>query len=232
MFQEIIQSSEYQRFNLFNFKELVCAGKLYEFMASRLAEKYSHLGAANPFRDRKMAKKQFLRLMYFDPDKKNPLVHDFFEEFEKLFPVEAMAIKLVKSRNYKDLPILLQKIEAQLLLHKVAGRIFQKNKAIPIYSIHDSLVTTRTYTREVESVIYSVYKEELGIAPQLEKSIWSIDSAYRDMKKYASRKIDDAMLQIQNPGNSQIIRKMDFDMAYLGERIPDYLRSPQCGVFL
>jgi hypothetical protein len=232
MFQELIQSPEYQQLNFFHFKGLVSAGKLYEFMASRLAEKYSHLGAANPFRDRNMTKKQFLRLMYFDPEKKNPLVHGFFEEFEKLFPVEAMAIKLLKSRNYKDLPILLQKIEARLLLHNVCGQIFKKNKAIPIYSIHDSLVTTKAFSEVVESTIYKVYKEDLGMVPQLEKSIWSMDSAYRDMKKYVSRKIDDAMQQIHNPDSSQIIRKVDFEMAYLRERIPDYLRPPQCGIFL
>lgn len=101
------------------FRFLVQNGKLYEFICKRFFDKFRDTKSVLRFNTRNKAKGEILKLMYFNPLEKYSSSHAPFKEFQRLFPVEAAVMSLLKKRNYRDFSVLLQKIEARILLHEV-----------------------------------------------------------------------------------------------------------------
>jgi hypothetical protein len=93
--------------------------------------------------------------------------NDLFKTFERRFPTLGKVIRTVKrEQGYRQLPRLLQRIEADLVIHRVCARLAYDYPEIPLYTIHDSIMTTAPNVDTVARVL----KEEcltLGIAASL-----------------------------------------------------------------
>jgi hypothetical protein len=72
----------------------------------------------------------------------------------------------VKGKNYRHSAYLLQNLEATLFIYKICGRIMREKPALPLYTVHDSLLTTREHVEYVRSVILDEFRK-LGIHPTL-----------------------------------------------------------------
>src|SRR6185312_15197827 len=107
-----------------NFRFLVENGKLYEFICSRFFYAFQSTGNEVRFNTRSKTKGEVLTLMYFNPKEKYSSSHEPFSVFKTLFPKEAAIISLLKKRNYKDFAVLLQKLEARILLNDVCREVF------------------------------------------------------------------------------------------------------------
>jgi hypothetical protein len=75
---------------------------------------------------------------------------------------------------------------------------------------------------------------ELKMSPQVEVSYWTLETAYREIRKYVCRKLDDAKLFTQDSTYLQVDRS-GFIRDYLGPMVPsfaDYLVLPPavCGL--
>mgnify|MGYP003133748522 FL=1 len=67
---------------------------------------------------------------------------------------------------------MLQRLESQTILHKVCKRISLENPNVPIFTIHDSIVTTSNNVEFVNKVFSDVLKENLGYSPEFEIKEW------------------------------------------------------------
>ncbi|MFC2118073.1 hypothetical protein ACFLSY_05485, partial [Bacteroidota bacterium] len=69
-----------------------------------------------------------------------------------------------KKKDYKTLPVLLQRIESYLIIDLITKSI---PKSIPIYTIHDSILTTEVHVKYVkEKLIWDIQKYT-GLLPNV-----------------------------------------------------------------
>jgi hypothetical protein len=167
-------------------------GTLYEFMSDAFMRKSGLKNVEKYFGTRERTKRTFLHMMYFDPNKGNVPMKAIFKKFAELFPAESKIMTLLKSRDYRDFPIMLQKIEVDILLKKVGAEVYRHSREIPLYSIHDSLVTTVSNLNVVRDIINQVYEKELGFRPSLKVEYWNEQSAMDELPKYVDRKLEES----------------------------------------
>ncbi len=80
---------------------------------------------------------------------------------------------LYKRKNYKALPIALQQIEANIMLKRVTKRIAKEFPGLPIYTIHDSVVTLMAYRKRVVAIMQEEIERAIGFKPTLDdEDVW------------------------------------------------------------
>lgn len=196
MFQEYDKNQADKGFDFANFPKLVQSGKLYEFICFKFFGKHVTKGGIDRFSTRSLTKKEVLRLMYFNPKEPYSEAKDVFKSFSALFPFEAGIMNLMKKRKYSDFSIILQKIEAQMLLHTVAKKVFDHNPDIPLFTVHDSIVTTEQYSGILKSILEDEYVALLAFKPQIEVTTYSEGNAWGEIGKYVKSKVDQADVEI------------------------------------
>lgn len=206
MFNRIVKSYTGKEFEFPNFRSLVEKGKLYEFTCYYFFNMSKTRRNKNKFTTRNKTKKEVLRLMYFNPNEKFSPSHKVFQMFADLFPVEAEVMSLFKERSYRDFPILLQKLEAKVILEEVCRNIFNISSEIPLFTVHDSIITTEKYSKVVKEVFSKTYLDFLGFTPEIKMEILEPENADMDVVKYINSKIDQAEIEelsiqkIRKPG--------------------------------
>ncbi len=171
-----------------SFRELVLSGKLYEFICYSLHGQFLD-NETDRFSSREMTKAEVLHMMYHNPLEKYSPAKDVFKSFKELFPEVAEVIELLKSKDYRDCPVLLQKIEANIILKRICKSINEKNPAIPLFTIHDSILTTEEHLDTIKSTIHKVYQDLLGDAPKLACKALDPKDAEIEMKQLVRSKI-------------------------------------------
>ena len=200
MFQESSETQYSKRFNNYTFKKLVQNGKLYEFICYKFFNKHITKGGLDRFSTRAKTKQEFMHMMYHNPKVPHSKAKAVFADFEHLFPTEASVMNLMKKRKYNDFPIILQKLEAQMLLHRVAKRVYDVNPDIPLFTIHDSILTTKQHASTLKCILEDEYQKLLGFIPQFEKTEYSEHNAWGEITKYTKSKVDQADLEISEDG--------------------------------
>jgi hypothetical protein len=78
----------------------------------------------------------------------------------------------VKEKYHRALAVTLQAFEAELFLHKISKRISEISSDIPIFTIHDSVVTTLEYQQIVEEVVKDEVCKAIEISSVLNIEEW------------------------------------------------------------
>jgi hypothetical protein len=68
------------------------------------------------------------------------------EMFKQAFPNVFKYIEISKNRDYKKFSISLQKTESDMILRTICKRILSEKPSIPIFTIHDSILSTSEHT--------------------------------------------------------------------------------------
>ncbi len=93
--------------------------------------------------------------------------------FAQLYPEVYRTLKAIKKNDSKLLPLLLQEIESYIMLDVVANRMKKEYPKVPIFTIHDSIVTTASNQMIVEQIMREALTAYVGHAPTL--SIETLD---------------------------------------------------------
>ena len=163
----------------------------------RLFNTFLHTPCALRFSTRSKTKAEVLKLMYYNPKEKYSQSHAPFGEFEKLFPFEAAIMSLLKTRDYKDFSILLQKIEARILLHEVCKEIYNISADIPLFTVHDSVITTDTYAHVLKKVLVNKYTGIFGFTPAFTIEHLNAQQAELERMKFVRTKINQADIEME-----------------------------------
>jgi hypothetical protein len=99
----------------------------------------------------------------------------FRREFPKLFD----AVRDAKKRRHRDLPVSLQKLEAETVIDDVASDFARKHAGETpcLISLHDCLITTEEHVEELKAMIESAFQALLGFAPPVTVTRFSQDVA-------------------------------------------------------
>jgi hypothetical protein len=83
------------------------------------------------------------------------------------FPTLHECMIHLKQKDYRSLSHRLQRAEAQGILDRVCGRIAQELPHAPIFTIHDSVLTTRPYSERITQIMKEELTHMTGIPPLL-----------------------------------------------------------------
>jgi hypothetical protein len=96
--------------------------------------------------------------------------------FRDLFPNEYKLFASIKRKDHSNLPILLQKIESKLMYERIVARIHNNRPDVPMFTIHDSIVTTVDNQDYVQRVMLEEMKSALGLNAKTKIEYWRSDS--------------------------------------------------------
>jgi len=146
------------------YKKLTSDGSLYEYLKDEFSVV---LGSA--FKNKRAVKSIIFTVFFTD----NRYQDEVKQLFKKLFPVVTKIFSIIKRKDRTILPRLLQSIEAYLFLQVITKEVARINSRIPLYTIHDSIVTTEQYVPVVRKVMREVLTRYIGAVPTFSEEKWS-----------------------------------------------------------
>lgn len=136
------------------FRDVVCDYGFYEFFAEKMRVNLTE-------ELRKEFKINIFEKLLFGSNKSE--LSETEEIFKKEFPSIFYVIRSIKTDNYKELSIMLQRKESQFIFSCVR----RLDKTIPLFTIHDSIVTTVGNEQKVSNALMLEFYTNFGIKPKI-----------------------------------------------------------------
>ncbi|GAA4459135.1 hypothetical protein GCM10023189_32410 [Nibrella saemangeumensis] len=92
--------------------------------------------------------------------------------FRKVFPKIFRLFQEIKFLDHALLALLLQNIESEIFLNRIAKRTVEERPDLPIFTIHDSIVTTVGDEDYVEQVMKEELQNAVGLVPNTKREYW------------------------------------------------------------
>jgi hypothetical protein len=155
------------------FCTIVDKGRLYPYISERYEERTGT--KLNPnIPDEKKKLKDAIFLTFFSHNSfykhRDAAMKRFFNE---LFPTVYRIFSLIKEDGHERLPIILQLVESEIMLKRVAKSICKNKPKLPIYTIHDSIVTLADHKEMVRDVVKREFYSAIGLEPSLSFEMWT-----------------------------------------------------------
>lgn len=165
------------------YKQLVSSGHIYEEIRD-IANDQITPGQVRIERDDAKILMFYLLFSGNRGQHDDPMINNLKRIFTtELYPKVAELFRIIK-RNYSDCPMedphsrlsrMLQAIESTIILHKCCKRIWvEREHTIPIFTIHDSIVTTQEHYEYVRQVMHEELTRYIGMPPSLSIETWDI----------------------------------------------------------
>ena len=162
--------------------ENVLKGGFYETLQEAFKEQLGYT-----IKDRKEVKSAVFQLL-FTPNR-------FYGQkqaepkrlFAQIYPEVYAVLKAIKKEDATLLPRLLQQIESHVILKVVAKRMQKLHPKVPIFTIHDSIVTTASNQLLVEQVMRDAFTTTVGFSPTLATEFLEPEKAARYLQKLRAK---------------------------------------------
>ncbi|NEM99327.1 hypothetical protein [Pontibacter burrus] len=159
MFEE--NSNDYNNVDIVQFFELASAGILYEEFARLMQE------AGYEYSSRKHAKLALLLALFTSNSFINSVEAAPKRMFKGIFPSVYRHFTLFKRQDKSILARLLQSIESWLILEQISERLSNEYPDVPIFTVHDSILTTEGNEELVKLIMEEEIEKYLGLKPTL-----------------------------------------------------------------
>jgi hypothetical protein len=153
---------------------LIDKGRLYPFMSDAYYKKSGIKLDVGIKEERDQIKKSIF-LSFYSHNKY------FYQEnaemkrlFADIFPTVYKIFSLLKVKQYELLAVILQLVESEIVINRVAKRISREYPELPIFTIHDSIVTLVEYSGMVGGIIKMEFERSIGLLPSLAYESWQI----------------------------------------------------------
>lgn len=150
------------------FIDLVVAGGLYEYLETAFKR---DIGMEGVTRD--TAKIAVLQAFFSDNRFIGTEAAKPKKLFSELFPSAYKVFAAIKRNDKTMLPVLLQNIESHFIVEVIARRIAKEHPKLPIFTIHDSIVTTVGNEQLVIDIMDDELTKGVGKAPTLKLEYWN-----------------------------------------------------------
>lgn len=179
MLVNLIKSVEHKP-DVVNFKKAIISGTYYEYFAGQLLKRGlipDYLLEITDTSERDKAIRGYAKTATFRAffDKVNAKRwSNEVKVFAECFPNVYRIFQSVKrgKKNHRTLACILQKVESRLVLHNVCVDIHNNHPEIPLFTIHDSIATTKANIDIVMYYFKKHIKDFIGIEPQIKPEIW------------------------------------------------------------
>jgi hypothetical protein len=165
MYSENFENTIYS--DIIQFKDSVIEGRFYEDFLELL-----HSEGITEISTRGEAKKAIYLVLFTSNQFINSGEAIPKRLFKETYPNVYKYFSLFKLGDKSRLSRLLQSIESWLILDKISERISNERPNIPIFTIHDSIVTTLGNEEYVTSVMTEVFNHYVGTSPRFDVKVY------------------------------------------------------------
>ena len=153
------------------FKHLVSSGGFYEeFGQLLLNEKLVESKSPDVLRNE--VKEIVFEAIYSSNKNNSPTSRVFKSTFPSVYKVFTELKKGRGKKAHSHLALLLQRLEADLVLNKACRLVNSFDENIPLFTIHDNIVTTVNNRKLVKRILKRVLKNSIGLKPSLKVEYW------------------------------------------------------------
>jgi len=157
-----------QSVSTYKFKGNIIDGDFYEDTGIKIGTYFNQpfeeeITAEGLKKQRDITKKRIMIMQY------GKQIH---QKFKSLFPDVYELFSLIKAKNHKVLAWVLQYIEAEILLYTVCPQIAKENPDIPLFTIHDAIITTEEHAEYVKNRMIEIIQETVGFTPVIKPELW------------------------------------------------------------
>jgi hypothetical protein len=165
MLAKLIQEVENAE-NVIKFINSVKKGKFYEEFGILI-------GIDTSIKENRVLVKAATFSALFSPNEKSKHIKEV-QLFKKAYPDVYRVFRMVKSSkgNHRALSCVLQRFEANLVLHVACKKITKIDSNIPLFTLHDSIITIPKHEDLVKQVMKEVLENAIGFPPQLKIEKW------------------------------------------------------------
>ncbi|MDE5482780.1 hypothetical protein KRE28_13235 [Elizabethkingia meningoseptica] len=156
-----------QHEDVFNYIDIVKSGELYE----RFGELLQQRGLVNEEKPIRKQAKEIIFSAIFSPNQAIAY-NDAVKIFEENFPNVYEIFRSIKQNEHRTLACVLQNLEAYLVLHTACRIITERRPDIPLFTLHDAIITTSGNEDFVEYVLSNVLNDAIGFPPTLKIEPW------------------------------------------------------------
>lgn len=142
---------------------LAIKGNFYENLKQKI---YEELGVSIESRDE--VKTNVFKLMFADVRSNSK----FVKLFKRMFPEVYQVFYDIKEYDKSILPRILQRIESNLFIDKIAKRVSIEHPLAPIYTIHDSLASTKEHIPAIRKIMEEEFLKGIGAIPGIKEEHW------------------------------------------------------------
>ena len=173
----LLESDEIDRKEIENYKKLVSEGDIYECFAeivlNYLDKDFVKMKYGLNLEIRNDMKELFYMIVYSS----NQNIKGHFAEIITIFKYEFPSVHRVfheiKKANGNNLVRLLQRIESYLVLDVICKQFSLQYPTIPLFTIHDALITLEHYITPLKIIAENVLEQATGLQPILVEKIWT-----------------------------------------------------------
>jgi hypothetical protein len=162
-----------------SYRSLFHEGDFYENLV-KLVRTHPNLSIEG-FKTRGQVKKTMMYLLFedFNPVHKRRVAA--YQTFKALFPHETAVMDLIKKVSSNALAILLQRLEAVLMLEQLTKVISVKYPEAGLLTVHDAILTQREYAEAVRTEMERFFHSVVGVRPAVKVSELSGHKANTDV---------------------------------------------------
>jgi hypothetical protein len=164
-----------------SFASLFEKGDFYENLMAHVAGHYATV--PDGFKTRKEVKSAMMYIMFEDFKKKKKEHHSANRVFQKLFPKEAAVLDAIKQVQSNGVALLLQRLEAIVILEHVTKGIAEKYPKAGLLTVHDAILTTEEYAKKVRQEMETLLTSLTGIKPHLRVKLLSAEERNREIQE-------------------------------------------------
>ncbi len=153
--------------NVKTYIEYVKSGQLYEEFGKILLEN-------GIITDENSMRKQAKNIIFSSIFSPNQCIsyNEAMQIFKGNFPEVYEIYRAIKQSEHRTLACILQNLEAQLILHTACKIISEEKPEIPLFTLHDSIITTEGNEEYVYGILFEILLYAIGIPPTLKFEKW------------------------------------------------------------
>lgn len=151
------------------YQEMVNSGRFYNMLFDTL---YPSVDLAEDVK-KKQTKEMFYTIIFSNNRSTKGRKGELKKAFEKVFPTIYKLFKIIKRGNHRSISNILSRLESHLIIEVITRKIAAQYPDLPIFTIHDSIVTTNEGHAVVEMTIKAEFKRLLGLSPKLGIEYWN-----------------------------------------------------------
>jgi hypothetical protein len=112
--------------------------------------------------------------------------------FGDVFPSVYDHFAFIKSGQSNLLAKVLQTLESELVLRRIAKRIAKERPKLPVFTIHDSITTTVGNEDYVREIMTKEMQKGMNLTPSIKTELWTPDNidwskmSQRSRERYAA----------------------------------------------
>ena len=153
------------------FREITRTGQYYDYLQNQLVRYVSPR-----FVDKALVKIESQRIHFTS----NLYYYNQGAEAKRWFADHFMPIFeigcVLKHNNKSFYPIMLQAMEAEIVLNRAARRINTEKRSLPIYTLHDCILTTKGNEDYVERIMKEEFAHCIGFQPHCKREYYGPDN--------------------------------------------------------